>query len=220
MPHAQQGGGSAFAEGGTELALHGYPEDTNAAPAAFHSNLSGEYAMPSRRKNQDQSIDEQPVDEPSIDEQSMDEPSVDAIAMLKEDHQRVKDLFTQYEATSKPATKRTLAAQVFVELETHAQLEENIFYPSVNEETAEGPELVKESLQEHETVKQLIVALRQMGPQSAEFDAKFHELIQNVKHHVEEEENDMFPLAEAQLAEDLEELGEEMQALKKAILAS
>ena len=70
----------------------------------------------------------------------------DAIAMLKADHQRVKDLFAQYEATSNPDTKRTLAEQVFVELETHAQLEENIFYPAVNEDTDEGPELVKESL--------------------------------------------------------------------------
>ena len=156
--------------------------------------------MPTRRHDQDQ--------------------PEDAIALLKEDHQRVKDLFAQYEATSNAEAKGTLAQEVFVELETHAQLEENIFYPSVNEETDKGPELVKESLQEHETVKQLIAALRQMGPQSAEFDAKFHELMQNVEHHVEEEENDMFPLAEAQLAEDLEELGEEMQALKKAILAS
>ena len=82
------------------------------------------------------------------------EQPADAIAMLKADHQRVKDLFAQYEATSNPDTKRTLAEQVFVELETHAQLEENIFYPSVNEETDEGPELVKESLHEHETVKQ------------------------------------------------------------------
>jgi hemerythrin superfamily protein len=69
------------------------------------------------------------------------EQPADAIAMLKADHQRVKDLFTQYEATSNPATKRTLAEQVFVELETHAQLEENVFYPAVNEETDEGPKL-------------------------------------------------------------------------------
>ena len=74
------------------------------------------------------------------------EQPADAIAMLKADHQRVKDLFAQYEATSNPDTKRTLAEEVFVELETHAQLEENIFYPAVNEETDEGPELVKESL--------------------------------------------------------------------------
>ena len=156
--------------------------------------------MPTRRHDQDQ--------------------PEDAIAMLKEDHQRVKDLFAQYEAMSNAEAKGTLAEEVFVELETHAQLEENIFYPSVNEETAEGPELVKESLQEHATVKQLIAELRQMGPQSNEFDAKFHELMHNVEHHVQEEEAEMFPLAEEELAEDLDEMGAEMQELKQEILAS
>src|SRR2546423_14661914 len=93
----------------------------------------------------------------------------DAIAMLKADHQRVKDLFAQYEATSNPETKRTLAEQVFRELDTHAQLEENVFYPTVNEETDEGPELVKESLSEHETVKTLIHELRSMAHDTDEF---------------------------------------------------
>jgi hemerythrin-like domain-containing protein len=113
-----------------------------------------------------------------------------------------------------------VAEEAFVELETHAQLEENIFYPSVNEETEEGPELVKESLQEHATVKQLIQELRQMGPQSNEFDTKFHELMNNVEHHVQEEEADMFPLAEEELAEDLDEMSAEMQELKQALMAS
>ena len=166
--------------------------------------------MPSRRKNQDQ----------SVDDQSMDEPSVDAIAMLKEDHQRVRDLFAQYDAAHNAEAKGRVAEEVFVELETHAQLEENIFYPSVNEETEEGPELVKESLEEHAMVKQLIQALRQMGPQSAEFDAKFHELMRNVEHHVEEEEAEMFPLAEEELAEDLDEMSAEMQELKQELMAS
>ena len=176
--------------------------------------------MPSRRKNQDQSVDEQPVDDQSMDDQSMDAPSVDAIAMLKEDHQRVKDLFAQYEGTSDAEAKRRVAEEAFVELETHAQLEETIFYPSVNEETEEGPELVKESLHEHEMVKQLIQELRKMGPQSGEFDAKFHELMRNVKHHVQEEEAEMFPLAEEELAEDLDEMSAEMQELKKELMAS
>jgi hemerythrin superfamily protein len=79
----------------------------------------------------------------------------DAMAMLKADHQRVKDLFAHYEATSNLDTKRTLVAQVFVELKTHAQFEENVFYPAVHEETDEGPALVKDSLSEHETVKHL-----------------------------------------------------------------
>src|SRR5215471_13203457 len=135
----------------------------------------------------------------------------DAIAMLKADHQRVKDLFAQYEAADDVATKRTLAEQAFVELETHTQLEENVFYPAVNEETEEGPELVKESLSEHETVKHLIQELRSMAHDTDAFDAKFQELIRNVAHHVEEEEAEMFPLAEEELAEELTELKAEMQ---------
>jgi hypothetical protein len=92
---------------GTALALQNLNGDTNAALAAYHRNLSGEYAMPSRQNDQGQ--------------------PADAIAMLKADHQRVRDLVSQYEATNNQATKRTLAEQVFMELETHAQLEENIF---------------------------------------------------------------------------------------------
>jgi hemerythrin-like domain-containing protein len=148
------------------------------------------------------------------------EQPTDAIAMLKADHQRVKDLFTQYEATSNPATKRTLAEQVFVELDTHAQLEETVFYPTVNEETDKWPELVQESLSEHETVKTLIQELRGMAHDTDEFDAKFQELIRNVEHHVEEEESEMFPLAEQELADDLDEMKDEMQELKADLQGS
>jgi hemerythrin-like domain-containing protein len=144
----------------------------------------------------------------------------DAIAMLKADHQRVRDLFQQYEATSHVEARWTIAEEVFIELETHAQLEENIFYPAVNEETDEGPELVKESLAEHETMKNLIQQLRDMGPHSRGFDAKFRELLQNVEHHVEEEEAEMFPLAKEELEEDMQDLRDEMQELKAQILTS
>src|SRR4029453_6745597 len=106
----------------------------------------------------------------------------DAIAMLKADHQKVRDLFQQYEATRDPSAKREGAEQVFIELETHAQLEENVFYPAVNEETEDGPALVKESLAEHETMKNLIQELRSMDPEPKEFDAKFRALLQNVEH--------------------------------------
>ena len=144
----------------------------------------------------------------------------DAIAMLKADHQRVRDLFKEYEAASDPSAKREIAEEACAELEIHAQLEENVFYPAVNEETDEGPELVKESLEEHQTVKALIQELRHMGPDDKTFDAKFKELMRNVEHHVEEEEREMFPLAEEELEEDMEDLMEEMQELKEQILAS
>ena len=114
-------------------------------------------------------------------------------------------------------TKRTLAEHVFVELETHAQLEENIFYPAVNEGTDEGPDLVKDSVQEHQTVKHLIQELQGMAHDTDAFDAKFQELIQHVGHHVAEEESAMFPLAEQELSEDLDEMREEMQEMKADI---
>ena len=147
-------------------------------------------------------------------------PPAGAIAMLKADHQRVKDLFAQYETADNRETKQTLAEQAFTELETHAQLEETVFYPTVNEETDEGPELVKESLSEHETVKTLIQELRSMAHDTDEFDTKFQELIRNVEHHVEEEESEMFPLAEQELADDLDEMKDEMQELKADLQGS
>ena len=143
----------------------------------------------------------------------------DAIAMLKADHQKVRDLFQQYEAMRDPSAKREVAEQVFIELETHAQLEENVFYPAVNEETEDGPALVKESLAEHETMKNLIQELRSMDPEPKEFDAKFRALLQNVEHHVAEEEAEMFPLAEEELEEDMKDLRDEMQELKKELQA-
>jgi len=145
----------------------------------------------------------------------------DAIAMLKADHQRVRDLFQEYEAAQDQQAKRDIAEEAFVELEMHAQLEEQVFYPAVEDETDEqGQELVEESLQEHQAVKDLIQELREMDPDAKAFDAKFKELVRNVEHHVEEEESQMFPLAEDQLADEVEELMDEMQELKEQLLAS
>ena len=113
-----------------------------------------------------------------------------------------------------------MAEQVFTELDMHAQLEENVFYPTVNEETDEGPELVKASLSEHDTAKTLIQELQSMAQDTDAFDAKFQELIRNVAHHVEEEEAETFPLAEEELAEDLTEMKNEMQELKADLQGS
>jgi len=143
----------------------------------------------------------------------------EAIAMLRADHQRVRDLFQAYEASMDPHPKREIAEAVFVELETHAQLEKQIFYPTVNEETEEGPALVKDALEDHQTVTQLIQQLRDTRDVQ-EFDATFTALVRHVEHHVEEEEAAMLPLAEVELAGELDQLTEEMQELKKELLAS
>jgi len=145
-------------------------------------------------------------------------PPEDAIAMLKADHQRVRDLFQAYEAATAQHAKQDIAEEAFIELDTHAQLEQQVFYPAVNEETEEGPALVHKALQEHQSVKDLIHALRAMRD-FTEFDAAFHELVQNVEHHAEEEEREMFPLAEVELADELDLLKEEMQEIKAQLMS-
>jgi len=147
-------------------------------------------------------------------------PSQDAIAMLKADHQKVRDLFQQYQTADGEAQKQQIAEQVCIELENHAQVEEMIFYPLVEEETdGEGQQLVQEARQEHQTVKDLIAALRALEG-GEEFEATFLELQQQVEHHVEEEENEMFPLAEVELEDEMEDLAAQMQEVKKQLLTS
>jgi hemerythrin superfamily protein len=137
-----------------------------------------------------------------------------ALALLKADHQWIIELFAHYEAARNPDTKRTMAAQVFVALESHSQRAENVLYPPVQTETDEGPVLVKASLHTPQTMTQLIQELQSMPQDTDAFDTKFQELIQNVEHHVEEEAADMFPLAEEELADDQTEMKDAMQELK------
>ena len=141
--------------------------------------------------------------------------------MLRAAHQQVRDLFQDYEEAQDQKAKRKIANQVFVELETHAQLEENVFYPAFKQEAdREGKQLVSESLEEHQMVRELIEDLRELDDDDETFDDKFYELIENVEHHVEEEESRMLPDAELVLAEQAEELMDEMQEVKKQLLTS
>jgi hemerythrin superfamily protein len=152
-----------------------------------------------------------------IDDDDMAEPG-DAIAMLEADHRKVRELFQQYLAAGDRKAQRQIAEQVFVELETHAQLEEMVFYPAFEEEADDaGKALVKEAREEHQEVKTLITALRgcEMGE---EFDTKFHALMDDVEHHVQEEETEMFPDAEELLLDRSAELAEAMEDIKQQLL--
>jgi len=144
----------------------------------------------------------------------------DAIAMLKADHQRVRDLVAHYEATTNPDAQWTIAEEVLGELEVHAQLEEQVFYPAVADQSDEGERLAQGSLEEHQILRHLMQELRSMGPHVHGFDAKFKDLIHNVEDHVADEEAEMFPFAEVTLQEDLGALMEAMRAFKAQLLAS
>ena len=144
-----------------------------------------------------------------------------AIDMLKEDHEKVKTLFQQYEAAGDRAykTKQRIAEEVFTELEVHTTLEEEIFYPAVKRKAdQDGQALVAEALEEHHVVAVLMEELKSLDPKDERYDAKFKVLMENVAHHIEEEEEEMLPDAEEILREQLERLGEQMQGRKEELM--
>ena len=143
-----------------------------------------------------------------------------AVEMLEADHRKVRELFQQYETIRDRGAQQQIAEQIFVELETHAQLEEMVFYPAFEEAAdAEGKQLVGEARREHEHVKTLIAELRSLDDDD-QFDDQVRALMDNVEHHVQEEEAEMFPMAEELLEERTEELAEDMQDIKARLLAS
>jgi hemerythrin-like domain-containing protein len=144
-----------------------------------------------------------------------------AIAMLRADHQQVRQLFRAYRTAQDQATQWELALHIFDELEVHAQLEEVVFYQAVEEETTSlGKRLVHASLEEHQEALALIQDLRGLAPGFPEFETKFQALVLTVEHHMTEEETEMFPLVEDEVAEDLTDLRDEMLHLKTHLFAS
>jgi hemerythrin-like domain-containing protein len=146
-----------------------------------------------------------------------------AIDLLKADHAHVKDLFQQYEAAGPRAhrKKQGIAEEVFAELAVHTMLEEELFYPAMKRKTDhDGKDLVAEAVEEHHVVTTLMDELKGLDSKDERYDAKFKVLMENVEHHIEEEEGEMFPEAEEVLGERLERLGTQMQERKQQLTAS
>ena len=138
---------------------------------------------------------------------------MDAFELLKADHEKVAGLFEQLEAASGKA-KLSVFNQIRTELELHAHIEEKIFYPAL-EKPAETHDLTLEAYEEHDVVKKLLRELSRARTPNEEWEAKAKVLQENVEHHVEEEENELFPKANQVLGEEeIEELGELLQAEK------
>jgi len=140
---------------------------------------------------------------------------MNAIDLLKEDHDKVDKLFKQAKATENEAKKHELFEQIKLELLTHAHIEETIFYPTimVNEEIKD---IVLEGIQEHKQAKTLLREIPNLADGSEVFEAKFKVLMEDIEHHVEEEEDDMFKkVRKAFDSKQLEELGAQMEAEKQ-----
>ena len=140
----------------------------------------------------------------------------DATAMLRADHKLVSGLFAQYEKTQSTSKKKQLVGQICTELSVHAQVEEEIFYPAVKE-ALHDHELVPEATVEHASLKSLISEVEGVEPDGEMFDAKIKVLGEYVKHHVKEEQTEMFPKAKATDL-DMRELGARIAARKEVLL--
>jgi len=145
----------------------------------------------------------------------------DAIKLLTEDHAKVKKLFREYEKLSKKEDedgKEELAQQICKELTIHAQLEEEIFYPAARE-AVKDDDLLNEALVEHSSAKDLISKIKSMKITDPMYDAVVTVLGEYVNHHVQEEEEKMFPKVQKSKM-DLEEVGSEMAGRKEELMGS
>jgi len=141
---------------------------------------------------------------------------MNAIELLKEDHDKVDKLFQKVKATP-DGDHKDLFEQIKAELDVHTHIEETIFYPKLKEEgDDELKDIVLEGIEEHRQAKMFLKELAALSDDSEKFDPKLKVLMEDIEHHVVEEEGEMFKMVEEQFdASVLEELGAEMDAEKK-----
>ena len=139
---------------------------------------------------------------------------MNALEILKQDHQKVKQLFKEATHASDPHKRKDLFDKIDTELEIHAHIEETVFYPAL-EQHKELQDMVAEALEEHQEVKTLLEEIEELGSESHEFGGKLQELMENVEHHVAEEEGEMFPKVREVFDErELNEIARQLNSAK------
>jgi len=144
--------------------------------------------------------------------------STDAIVLLKQDHKEIRALFREFESAGERATKRKgrLVERILEALTVHTYIENECMYPEVRKLLPDLEDDVLESFEEHHVADVLCMELATMGPDDERFEAKTTVLIENVSHHMDEEEEDWFPKVRAGLGrKQLQEIGARMIELKK-----
>ena len=142
---------------------------------------------------------------------------MDALELLTADHNRVRGLFTRFKAAEgeNDAQAARLAATIIEELEIHTKIEEEVFYPTITTLNDEIHELVTEGIEEHHVVDNLMEEAKALTPMDEEWAAKIKVLIENVEHHADEEEEEMFPKVRSAMSNDARsELGQRLEARK------
>lgn len=140
----------------------------------------------------------------------------DVISVLTHDHREVEELFDQIERSTDPQIRRDLTDQVITELVRHSVAEEQYLYPAVRQHLPDGDELADKEIADHGEVEEALKALEDMDASDPRFMTAFQEMSGNVKGHVQEEENELFPkLRQQATAEELRSLGEKIEMAKK-----
>ena len=142
---------------------------------------------------------------------------MNAIELLKQDHQEAAGMMDELETADKGSMNitRDTFRQLKEALTLHTQIEEQVFYPAL-EQHEETQDMVSEAHSEHNEVKEMLAEMTALNPGSDEFMDKLTELRDSIEHHVEEEENEMFPKAERVLGESrLREMGRQMEQMKQ-----
>jgi phage I-like protein len=144
---------------------------------------------------------------------------VNALTMLRKDHDEVKELLKQA-SDAETTEKQELFTKIKAELEVHETIEEEIFYPALKEHP-KTKELALEGYEEHDVVDHVMSELAALSPQDETWDAKFKVMEENLKHHINEEEREMFEQAKKVFSDDeLEELAERMEQRKSQLQPS
>lgn len=142
---------------------------------------------------------------------------MDAITLLKDDHKDLERLFKRFERAGDRAfvEKREIVDRIIEGLSLHAAIEEQLFYPVARATVPETDDIALESLEEHHIVKWVLSELADLDPHDERFDAKVTVLIENVRHHVKEEETDFFPKVRGELSRTaLNDLGDTMAGMQ------
>jgi hemerythrin superfamily protein len=145
---------------------------------------------------------------------------MNAIDLLEKQHREVEELFEEFEGAGERAakTKERLCREISDKLAVHAEIEEKLFYPEAKQENTE--EILRESVEEHLAIKRVLSDLVESGPEDEQFDARMKVLKEQVEHHVEEEEGELFPKVRKSCStEELEDLGTRMETMAEELMS-
>jgi hemerythrin superfamily protein len=145
---------------------------------------------------------------------------MNAVDLLEKQHREVEELFEEFEDASEGAkkTRERVCREISDQLAVHAEIEEKLFYPEAKQENTE--ELLRESVEEHLAIKRILADILQDGIDHENFEARMKVLKEQVEHHVEEEEKDLFPKVRKSCSkEELEDLGNRMEKMAEQLIS-